>query len=241
MLSLSLSLPLQFVGQDVMVPWHLQPKYSGQSHSVPKSSKSDSAKAAAKRAKKAEKLKKKLEKREKDEKDLSNSCVKVEEVREGEESETGGDCLLGELLELCVDELDDQRGRDQQETASCAVKELKDEEAEPLSHDHDCSADHGRDTDTRSKSDTKGASKTERDNPGLSENSGSKTPLETDKLAAQGYRTFQRYYHVFCRGELTKLFSKVEGVCVLEEFYDHENWCVLAERQNTDTKYVMAK
>ena len=220
-----------------MVPWHLQPKYSGQSHSVPKSSKSDSAKAAAKRAKKAEKkLKKKLEKHETNEKDLSDSCIKAEEGREGEESENGGDCLLGELLELCVDELDEQRSRDQQETASCTVKELNDEEAEPLSQDHDCSAGHGRDTDTRSKSDTKGVSVTETDNPSLFENSGSKIPLEADKLAAQGYKTFQRYYHVFYHGELTKLFSNVEGVCVLEEFYDHENWCVLAERQNTDTK-----
>ena len=216
-----------------MVPWHLQPKYLGQSHLVPKSNKSDSAKAAARRAKKADKLKKKLEKCEKNEKDLSDSCVKVEEAREGEESENGGDCLLGELLELFVDE---QRSRDQQETASCAVKELKDEEAEPLSQDHDYSAGHGRDTDSRSKSDTKGVSVTETDNPSLFENSGSKIPLEADKLAAQGYKTFQRYYHVFYRGELTKLFSKVEGVCVLEEFYDHENWCVLAERQNTDTK-----
>ena len=232
---------VQFVGQDVMVPWHLQPKYSDRTHSVPKSSKADSAKAAAKRAKKAEKLKKKLEKREKNEKGLSGSCVKEEEAMEGEKCETGDDCLLGELLELRVDELDEQRGRDKQETASSTVKESNKKEAEPLSQDHDCSAGHGRATDTGSKTDSKRVSKTETDS--VCEDSGSKVPLEADiELAAQGYRTFQRYYHVFCRGELTNLFSRVEGACVLEEFYDHENWCVLAERRNTDTKHdVMAK
>lgn len=221
-----------------MVPWHLQPKYSGQSHSVPKSSKSDSAKAAAKRAKKAEKLKKKLEKHEKNERDSSDSCVKVEEAREGEKREAG-DCLLGELLELCMDEMDEQRSKDRQEVVCSVVKELNHKEAEPLSVDHDCSTRHGESTDTnpsRSNNDMTGASKTEPDTPSLTEDSegiGSlKMPSETDKLSAQGYRTFQRYYHVFCRGELTKLFSQIEGVCVLEEFYDHENWCVLAERQN---------
>lgn len=222
-LTLSLdSLPLQFDGQDVMVPWHLQPKYSGQTHScsVPKSRKSDLAKAAARRAKKAEKLKKKLEKREKN-KDSSNSCTKEEEMREGEKGdEAGGDCLL-ELLDLCADELDEQTSRDQQETASSMVRRL---EPEPPSQDCECSAGLGRATDTRNKSDTRDVSKTETDNPSVLGNN------ETDMLAAQGYRTFQRYYHVFCRSELTDLFSRVEGVRVLEEFYDHENWCVLAER-----------
>lgn len=231
-----------------MVPWHLQPKYSGQSHSVAKSSKFDSAKAAAKRAKKAEKLKKKLEKREKNERDTSDSCVKVEEVREEEKSEAG-DCLLGELLELCVDEMDEERSKDRQEAVSSTVKELNHEETEPLSQDHNCSACHGIAADiatSRSKIDTMGASKiTIPNSPGISEGSegkdSSKMPPETDKLAAQGYRTFQRYYHVFCCGELPKLFSQVEGVCVLDEFYDHENWCVLAERRNADTKHEIAK
>ena len=223
-----------------MVPWHLQPKYSSQPHSAPKPCKSDSAKAAAKRAKKAEKLKKKLEKREKTEKDSSDSCAKAEEVREGEKSETGADCLLGELLELCLDEVDDrkQRNLDQHDTEPSTVGEP---EAGAGSL-NDCLAGHNRatDTSTRNTSDTESVSKTETGNPSyfVVEDGDSKLPEESDKLAAQGYRTFQRYYHVFRRGELTQLFSQVEGVRVLEEFYDHENWCVLAERQNTDTRHM---
>ena len=63
-----------------------------------------------------------------------------------------------------------------------------------------------------------------------------RTSTETDvdsqntTLVEQGYQTFQRYYHVFKRGELLELFAGVQGARVLEEFYDHENWCVLAEK-----------
>jgi len=63
-----------------------------------------------------------------------------------------------------------------------------------------------------------------------------RTSTETDvdsqntTLVEQGYQTFQRYYHVFKRGELSELFAGVQGAKVLEEFYDHENWCVLAEK-----------
>ena len=54
---------------------------------------------------------------------------------------------------------------------------------------------------------------------------------DADRLHKLGYHTFQRFYHVFCGGELRDLFcSHVAGVCVEEEFYDHENWCVRAVR-----------
>ena len=45
-----------------------------------------------------------------------------------------------------------------------------------------------------------------------------------------GYTTFQRYYHVFKEGELGALFAKVGGIKVIDEFYDHENWCVLVQK-----------
>ena len=52
----------------------------------------------------------------------------------------------------------------------------------------------------------------------------------TPSLEAQGFRTFHRYYHVFQKGELSALFNEVGGVRVVEEFYDNENWCVVAEK-----------
>lgn len=48
-----------------------------------------------------------------------------------------------------------------------------------------------------------------------------------DKKAAVVYN---RYYHVFAEGELERLVSDVEGVCILENFYDKSNWCVILGR-----------
>ena len=228
-----------------MVPWHLQPKYSGDSKPTPKSSKSDSAKAVAKRAKKADKMKKKLEKRGKNERDLNTSCVTEEEVGEGEKTETG-ECLLGELLELCVDENHERHGqesRNQQEAMSSVEKESHHEETKPEEHSYlgghrnsTCPSNAGRDRDTSGAPRKVSANRGHFDDSVAKANGASRIPPSSgsSELAAQGYRTFQRYYHVFRHGELTSLFSLVEGVSVLEEFYDHENWCVLAERLNID-------
>ena len=55
---------------------------------------------------------------------------------------------------------------------------------------------------------------------------------QEQQLSKQGYTTYQRYYHVFKEGELVRLFHKVTQLHVKEDFYDHENWCVLAEKLN---------
>ncbi len=56
------------------------------------------------------------------------------------------------------------------------------------------------------------------------------TTSQQQQLAREGYTTYQRYYHVFRQGELVELFHKVPQLHIEEEFYDHENWCVLAEK-----------
>lgn len=38
---------------------------------------------------------------------------------------------------------------------------------------------------------------------------------------------YQRYYHVFKNGELEKLIGEIEGVKIIESYYDHENWCCI--------------
>lgn len=49
-----------------------------------------------------------------------------------------------------------------------------------------------------------------------------------DRLQQLGYRTYQRYYHVFKKGELGKLFAMSgQPVTVTEDYYDHDNWCVV--------------
>ena len=39
-----------------------------------------------------------------------------------------------------------------------------------------------------------------------------------------------RYYHVFEEGELEELVEKVEGLVVVESYYDQGNWCSVLER-----------
>ncbi|XP_070554763.1 uncharacterized protein [Ptychodera flava] len=43
--------------------------------------------------------------------------------------------------------------------------------------------------------------------------------------------TFKRYYHVFKEGELISLVEEyVESLYILQNYYDHANWCVVAEK-----------
>ena len=43
--------------------------------------------------------------------------------------------------------------------------------------------------------------------------------------------TFKRFYHVFCEGELVELIEKnVECLDIVSAYYDHANWCVVAEK-----------
>ncbi|PSN57512.1 hypothetical protein C0J52_01590 [Blattella germanica] len=46
-----------------------------------------------------------------------------------------------------------------------------------------------------------------------------------------GAITFHRYYHVFREGELDQLIERyVENLHIISSYYDHANWCVVAEK-----------
>lgn len=47
---------------------------------------------------------------------------------------------------------------------------------------------------------------------------------------AETQETQQRYYHVFEKGELKLLVSDMEGIQVLDEYYDEGNWCLILEK-----------
>ena len=52
-----------------------------------------------------------------------------------------------------------------------------------------------------------------------------------EELSSLGYQTFQRYYNVFRKGELGALVrTATPTMNIVEEYYDHENWCVLVEK-----------
>ena len=48
--------------------------------------------------------------------------------------------------------------------------------------------------------------------------------------AAKRAYVYQRYCHVYRRGELPKLFEGLDGARVVREYYDVGNWCVLVEK-----------
>ena len=53
-----------------------------------------------------------------------------------------------------------------------------------------------------------------------------------DHLQKLGYCTYQRYYHVFKKGELRELFAlSGQPVTVIEDYYDHDNWCIVAVKE----------
>ena len=55
---------------------------------------------------------------------------------------------------------------------------------------------------------------------------------EETRISDLGYTTYQRYYHVFRQGELVDLVHRTPGLSVEQDFYDHENWCVLAVKNS---------
>ena len=45
-----------------------------------------------------------------------------------------------------------------------------------------------------------------------------------------------RYYHVFREGEIDHMIEKyVENLHIISSYYDHANWCVVAEKVNVWT------
>ena len=46
-----------------------------------------------------------------------------------------------------------------------------------------------------------------------------------------GTMTLHRYYHVFREGELDQLIERyVENLHIISSYYDHANWCIVAEK-----------
>ena len=51
-----------------------------------------------------------------------------------------------------------------------------------------------------------------------------------------GSQTFHRYYHVFKEGELDYLINTyVDNLHIINSYYDHANWCIVAEKVNVWT------
>lgn len=216
-----------------MVPWHMQPKYSGEQLKPVRENK------PRKQRKKKSKI------RETSGSADCASVVATEQPQRGDSSAASP--FWCDLPGIGLSEGDGE----EVECGGVPAASARDTTSEA---DGKC-----RDTDTAEKS--VGQSRLDRDdtdscaNPvqGLESASiGSTKPIENKlfeskgcaesdststtrpNLAELGYRTFNRYYHVFQKGELVRLFAQVPCALVREEFYDHENWCVLAEKLSSE-------
>lgn len=55
--------------------------------------------------------------------------------------------------------------------------------------------------------------------------------VRVDAVAGTGGSVvYQRYCHVYAEGELEGLVERVDGLRLVESYYDRSNWCVVAER-----------
>ena len=57
-----------------------------------------------------------------------------------------------------------------------------------------------------------------------------------DSAETGGSLTQHRYYHVFREGEIDHIIEKyVENLHIISSYYDHANWCIIAEKVNVWT------
>ena len=232
----------QFDSQDVMVPWHLQPKYREQPPPPPPPCTPSGA--SEKKMRKQRKKRKKEDKKE---------CANIESgsTKPDDASEVRSDIVEGGFLELSTISLSDKEdsslqlkterpqachrpgqlpdpvfgsnqtsiGQNQTEcTQGSIINKGCHYKATDITYTEDRDIVNAHGLDVQNTDCGTGSAETD-------------TASHSSTLVEQGYQTFQRYYHVFREGELSKLFSGLEGVEVLDEFYDHENWCVVAKKK----------
>ena len=62
----------------------------------------------------------------------------------------------------------------------------------------------------------------------MSRQGSSEDSLPSDRGGTLGHH---RYYHVFREKELDRLIEKyVDNLHIISSYYDHANWCVVAEK-----------
>ena len=202
----------QFDSQDVMVPWHLQPKYRGR---VERASKEP--KTRVRKPKKG-----KIKQRRDDDKTgkrVEDQNLMSDEERK-EETAPRDECgVVDPFCDLLLDTDDFFPNNALKEPYSPSCCERLDQDEMGKEH----LARGGAELETEVSASER-LTKSEK----LPHHSSETSEGVPKSLEDQGYSTYQRYYHVFKEGELASLVEGVSGLAVKQEFYDHENWCVVA-------------
>lgn len=201
------TLYMQFEAQDVMVPWHLQPKYVAGTCQ-------DQTTTSTRRSRNNEKVRER-KRLKKEQKKLRKAQAAAQESTEFKSEDDEPRWLLDELSAIDLDEIGTSHDKTDEGLSEPDTNDML-FNTEALCSDVDT-------VPNKVEIMTRDSPKTT--SPQNDDNSASNLVVAT-----KGYQTFQRYYHVFRRGELVQLFSKCSDVVVLEEFYDHENWCVIGKK-----------
>lgn len=237
---------IQFDTQDVMVPWHLQPKYIPGASQTKVSSeqatktKQDDQKLRQKRRQKKEwKKQQKVKSHSRDSTSehtyTDESICQQQVLTDNNDDDATNDvaCLLSELptLDLSDEELESEAGKIVTETKTSVqiwtnAPTIPDTTNVQVDTTEAISGRYNPINNSNHKTLQKETEHSHK-SPALADGI-----HDTNKhgLREQGYQTFQRYYHVFRHGELVQLFSKTDRLQVIEEFFDHENWCVIAKK-----------
>lgn len=202
------SLLAQFEYQDVMVPWHLQPKYT------PKGDSSSTAKRSWET--KEEKESKTRSKRERRKKKRMKELVEERlPIKEKSSVENAGERLMGPLREMQLDDED---------LCPCRPTAVKN----PGTDGRNVRENLQLGQELGPGQEQEQAGELGQKPPDVGQEERLEQPGQRQALKVLGYSTYQRYYHVFRQGELALLVQDVPGVEVKQEYYDHENWCVVA-------------
>jgi len=209
---------IQFDNQDVMVPWHLQPKYKGHVERATKEPKT--------RARKHKKGKRKESRgKEKTGKEVEYQGL-MPDTGMKEETEPHEECEVDDLFlkDLSLDAEDFFPSRTQLSPTQCSSPS----HCEHLDQDGKTRNKHVARSGAELEVEVAASDRMAESKENLPRHSGEKSEGVPKSLEEQGYATYQRYYHVFKAGELASLVEGVPELKVKQEFYDHENWCVVA-------------
>jgi alkylated DNA repair protein alkB family protein 8 len=52
----------------------------------------------------------------------------------------------------------------------------------------------------------------------------------SSSTSAKPEQVFQRYCHVYCKGELESLAKQISSLKVVDSYYDKGNWCLVVQK-----------
>lgn len=210
-----------------MVPWHLQPKYT----TAPGGHRAAAGKEGGRDNRRARMHVKKQEKRRRKDKRKWESSFSEDQTAGTAGSGKEHTVLLGDLGELNLEEEDLGWSTRNKSDTRCH-EDVYSGESPDVEHEESLCSRIELDVEHEGTCLCSSNGRTDKQ-PEAEEEQENKPAL----LGRLGYTTYQRFYHVFKEGELAALLGQVTGLTAREQFYDHENWCIVAVKDKTNKAF----